>query len=294
MRDTPEDAIAADTIAAEQARQNLTTRNQWQLYASHRKEIEKLIAPEARGGRLCVLGAGNCNDLDLKWLVEAYREVHLVDLDPEALRGGIERQGVKREGGEIHCHAPVDLTGIAGDVAGWEKTVPRVEQIEAVTRRLVERPTYPWGLFDVVLSPCVLTQMIKPVRDALREKYPPSHRARVGIMAALRARHLRTIAGMLAPGGRGVVLVDLISSEKFADLARLRREELGGFMRKFIADGKHYSGLDPASMARAVETDGELAGRLRRPEFTEPWLWHIGLNKAFLVYGVSVRGRGED
>src|SRR4051794_17250180 len=32
-----------DSIAADQARQNITTRNQWQLYASHRAQIEKLI-----------------------------------------------------------------------------------------------------------------------------------------------------------------------------------------------------------------------------------------------------------
>ena len=77
----------ADPISADQARQNLTTRNQWQLYASHRGEIEKLIVPDSRGRRICVLGAGNCNDLDLKWLSEVYGEVHLVDLDRTALLG---------------------------------------------------------------------------------------------------------------------------------------------------------------------------------------------------------------
>src|SRR5438105_5063893 len=117
-------------ILTEQARQNRTTRNQWQLYGSHRREIEKLIVPESRGGRLCVLGAGNCNDLDLQWLIDAYREVHLVDLDPAALEGAIRRQKVplvacppvpktrvdKPPVAPILLHAPVDLTGVAAEI----------------------------------------------------------------------------------------------------------------------------------------------------------------------------------
>src|SRR6266481_2342634 len=102
----------ADLISAEQVRQNLTTRNQWQLYASHRAEIEKLIVPDSRGQRICVLGAGNCNDLDLKWLSEVYGEVHLVDLDRTALLEAVKRQDVDPLRGTIHIHAPIDLTGI--------------------------------------------------------------------------------------------------------------------------------------------------------------------------------------
>src|SRR5438132_14001730 len=86
--------IPPESISDEQARQNRTTRNQWHLYASHRLEIEKLIVPESRGQRLCVVGAGNCNDLDLRWLAGAYGEVHLVDIDPLALDGAVRRQRV--------------------------------------------------------------------------------------------------------------------------------------------------------------------------------------------------------
>src|SRR5881275_908124 len=98
---------SSSDVAAEQARQNRTTQSQWLLYASHRREIERLIVPESPGGHICVLGAGNCNDLDLKWLAQVYREVHLVDLDDVALRSAVERQGLG-DSSDIHCHAPVD------------------------------------------------------------------------------------------------------------------------------------------------------------------------------------------
>src|ERR1700710_1512069 len=134
----------ADPISADQVRQNLTTRNQWQLYASHRAEIEKLIVPESRGQRICVLGAGNCNDLDLKWLSEVYGEVHLVDLDRRALLEAVKRQGVEPLRGTILGHAPIDLTGIASQVADWQKAPPTLAQIDEATRILLQPPQFPW------------------------------------------------------------------------------------------------------------------------------------------------------
>ena len=286
-----------DAISAEQARQNLTTRNQWQLFASHRGEIEKLIVPESRGGQLCVLGAGNCNDLDLKWLVDVYSEVHLVDLDRDALIDAVQRQGLGKNSpeesstarGAIHIHAPFDLTGIAAQVADWQKSPPTLAEIEQAARVLLQPPKLPAGEYDLVLSPCVLTQMMNPVRDALRAKYPPSHPARVAMSTALRTRHLRTIAASLRPGGRGVLVIDLISPEKFAGLSRLPREELADFMRKFVADGRHYAGLDPGSLAAALQADPGLSKQVGPPQFVAPWLWHLGLRKTFLVYAATFR-----
>src|SRR5438552_2239549 len=72
-------------IQQKQSHLNRSTRGQWALYASHRQELEKLLVPDQPGGRICVLGAGNCNDLDLRWLTQVYREVQLVDIDPDAL-----------------------------------------------------------------------------------------------------------------------------------------------------------------------------------------------------------------
>src|SRR5437764_7439898 len=125
------DDLPTDALAAEQARQNQTTRNQWLLYASHRRQIERLIVPAEHGReRICILGAGNCNDLDLKWLAEAYAEVHLVDIDPAALDRAVKKQGVN--GDRVFFHAPVDLTGVADRARGWAgRTVTDAEVDQA-------------------------------------------------------------------------------------------------------------------------------------------------------------------
>ena len=68
------------SIVDKQSQLNRSTRGQWNLYASHRQELERLLVPARPGGRICVLGAGNLQvDLDLQWLTQVYREVHLVE-----------------------------------------------------------------------------------------------------------------------------------------------------------------------------------------------------------------------
>src|SRR6185295_19591792 len=75
---------------------NASSAAAWESYTSQRQRMTELFtgAGHSPAGRLCVLGAGNCNDLDLPALLGAYREVHLVDLDEEALNRGVARQGL--------------------------------------------------------------------------------------------------------------------------------------------------------------------------------------------------------
>src|SRR3712207_5062684 len=97
-------------ILATQAKYNRSTADSWQTYASHRAEIAALLEPldaAASGGRLCVLGAGNCNDLHLPTLLERFDELHLVDIDAAAIANAVKRQGVAGSSG-ILLHGDAD------------------------------------------------------------------------------------------------------------------------------------------------------------------------------------------
>jgi len=76
------------------ARRNAITRDNWTAYANHRRTVTGHLAVGRAPGcdRLCVLGAGNANDLELPILAVMCREVHLVDLDADALALGIARR----------------------------------------------------------------------------------------------------------------------------------------------------------------------------------------------------------
>jgi hypothetical protein len=268
------------SLGDDQSRMNRTTRGQWDWYARHRGEIEKLVRPEgeARGGRICVLGAGNCNDLDLRWLAEAYSEVRLVDIDRGALERAAGRQGVA---GKVVLESPVDLTGIDEVVASWKgRRVSEAEVSRAVELVNGQSSMVNGGGFDVVLSPCVLSQLLCGVRDVLGKDHP----GWPGLKAAIRARHLRTVVGMARAGGRGVVVVDLSSTSAIAGLDRAREEDWGDLMRVAVRDGKCFRGLEPGELREALGREG--VGEVR---VGGPWVWHLGWGKAFLCYGLVMR-----
>jgi hypothetical protein len=64
---------------AQQVQLNQGTADNWELFTSHRQQITNLILSnwEGAGGRLCVLGAGNCNDIDLTALTHRFTESHV-------------------------------------------------------------------------------------------------------------------------------------------------------------------------------------------------------------------------
>jgi hypothetical protein len=270
-------------LGDEQTRMNQSTRGQWDWYAAHRRAIERLIVPEGRGGRLCVLGAGNCNDLDLKWLTAAYAEVHLVDIDRGALERAVARQGVK-DAGAIRLHAPVDLTGIAGLTAAWRgRAVSGAEVAEAVRSAREDGSSLGGGEFDVVLSPCVLSQLLMGVRELLGKDHP----GWPGLKAAIIGRHLSTVSRSTRPGGRGVMVVDLASSRVVPGLGRAGEAEVPDVMRMCVRDRRCFHGLEPAELGRVFRQVG-----VTEAAVSPPWVWHLGFGKAFLCYGMTVRQGG--
>src|ERR1700733_9307107 len=72
-------------FADRQIQLNRATEKSADRFAPHRRRGTAL-ALRAEGGPAAVLGAGNGNDVDLPALASRFEQVHLVDLDGEALR----------------------------------------------------------------------------------------------------------------------------------------------------------------------------------------------------------------
>ena len=285
----PGDEHAGAGVAAAQATMNRSTAGQWGMYRSHREAIERLLAPKDAGERkrsLCVLGAGNCNDLDLKWLASVFAEVRLVDIDADAVRGALRRQGVEGSSA-VTVDAPVDLTGVGDLAPTWNARAPEDQEIARLIRQSDETPMPRLGRFDVVLSPCVLTQLLNPLRRSIRRSHPRFAEA----LGATRRRQLRLMSSLLSETGSAVVLIDLIASEVYEDLARVPEGELVAFMDKFIARGKSFVGLDPSAIRRAIDSDAVLRSAFEDVRMTRPWLWHLSLRRTFLVYAVELTRR---
>src|SRR6185295_8518282 len=101
---------------------NLTTVQHWDRFASHRTRVTALTL--ACGGEtVALLGAGNCNDVNLPVLAEQFRSIHLVDIDRDAVQRARARQPfeVLRS---LSLHAPVDLSGCLGQLARYRTREP--------------------------------------------------------------------------------------------------------------------------------------------------------------------------
>jgi hypothetical protein len=136
------------------------------------------------------------------------------------------------------------------------------------------------GGFDLVLTPCVLSQLWCGVRDLVGKDHPkwPALKMAIG------ARHMRTVVRSRAAGGRGVAIVDLTSTMSVAGLERARPEEAAGVMEMALGTGKYFKGLEPREMA-----EGFMRAGAKGVEVSAPWVWHLAWRKAFLCYGLTVR-----
>src|SRR5204862_2271999 len=106
-----------------QARVNANVGGDREAFAGHRARVMALIETVARGGSLCVLGAGNGSDLDVPALAKVFDEVHLVDLDGQALGRCVAALPAKVRG-SVTAHAEVDLTGFLDRLDDWGDSFP--------------------------------------------------------------------------------------------------------------------------------------------------------------------------
>ena len=94
---------------------------------------------------------------------------------------------------------------------------------------------------------------------------------------------------LLARGGTGLLICDLVSSDSRDDLARVPEHELGGLVRKLADDRNFFSGLYPDAMLATLQNEPRLAGLSTDIRLLSPWLWRLGPLRTFLVYAIRLR-----
>jgi hypothetical protein len=277
-------------IAGEQKRQNDQSRGRWDLYAPHRSRVTRLLTdaapPEAEPhGRLCVLGAGNSNDLDLRTLLQAYAQVHLVDLDAIALQSGVDSQGCGQTD-RIRLYGNVDLTFIADRLAlGTPQQPPSDGELEFCARTLAAHP--PLDIpspFDTVASVCLLTQLMQCVGLSLGEHHPRF----VETIMRLRAQHLGLLLELLRPGGTAVLVLDFVSSKTCPELPQIPESRLFDKAIELIQRRNFFTGVNPFVIRHLFESDPSLAPAVQSVQMTAPWLWDFG-PRVYLVCAILVR-----
>src|SRR5260370_39162212 len=227
-------------VAGRQIISTRQPRGAWDRYSSHRGKILELVrnASAGRGGRLCVLGAGNCNDLDLSSLAQQFSKIHLLDLDREALEGGVARQSFS-QAGRVVLDALCDLKEASIDELG--------------------------GYYDVVLSSGLLTQMFQTIEDRRLDE-----NTELEVVLALRTHHLRLLFDLVAPGGAFVLSTDVVSTATAPELRNCPEALLSGRLAKLIEARNFVTGAHPSAIWKELTEQPEFADQCARIDSHHP------------------------
>jgi hypothetical protein len=292
VRETPGNFVEfsqVNRVKDEHLQRNLSTRDCWDGYAHHRSVVTELLVRSSRSddGALCVLGAGNCNDLDLQKLLHTFSEIHLVDLDDEAISEGVNRQ-LPGEQPQLHQHGHCDITGVTHLLANWSAdSVPTNDELDACLAELAQVPQL--GLpsnFDVVASVCVLTQLFDSVVGTLGESHPRF----VEFITAIRTQHLQLMLNLLRPGGTGVLITDIVASTTLPQLLTIPDADLLPTISRAINERNFFTGTNPAILESLFRTHPAIAPQVTRIRHSPPWRWQL-LNKVHAVYAIEVTRR---
>jgi hypothetical protein len=261
------------------AESNRQARDAWDRWAAHRVRVmgvlERLRGP---GGSLCILGPGTLNDVDVGRLSGWFAEVHLVDLDVDAVRRAIDRH----DGGDgIRLHPRTDLTGVLGRLENGDAE-GALDRLATHCAAVAGEP------FDATISTGLLTQMLQSVVDAgLAE----ADAMRVAV--ALRDKHLRDLVRLTRPGGAFALVSDVVASTTAPRVADARDAELEPLMAELVAAGNFFTAANPYRIVALLEEDERLREEVTAVRLLDPWRWPVTPDRVHLVYAIAGRRRGR-
>ncbi len=195
---------------------NRETAENWGSFQPHRQRVTDLITRLApgdgsRAGQLAILGAGNCNDLALDQIAARFDR-----RAPGGHRSRGDRTGRARQPAQVaerlQLHAPVDLGGGLGEVGKFRRRTATPTELGALpgaaTRAALAAVP---ERFEAVASTCILSQLVHGCQQLLG----PDHAQIQEIACAVVVAHMRVVAQLLAPGGSGLLVTDMVSSDTY-------------------------------------------------------------------------------
>ncbi|HYQ26017.1 MAG TPA: hypothetical protein VER04_02325 [Polyangiaceae bacterium] len=259
----------------------------FEAFQGHRAELTQLILGSAAAGpeTLCVLGAGNAYDLELEALLDRFAHVHLADIDADAVARARQR-APEAARSRLLTHAPLELSGMFHELERWGRLQVTPQELAMAPATGAKRVAGALpGPFDVVVSSCLLTQLQLSLLRVIGDQHPLF----VVLRELLSLTHLRTLAALTRPGGRALLVTDLCEAAAFP--AGLPREpsDLTGLMNELVASGHVVHSSHPGVLERTLTSDPPLSRAFGRPTPSEPWLWHNGPERLFLVYGLTLQ-----
>jgi len=270
-----------DRLAAIIRESNRQGRDASTRFTGHRDRVTGILKSLAASSSLCILGAGNLNDVCLDPLLRVYTEIHLVDLDVDAVRAALARRGLAHSEA-IQVHGPIDLSGILD-------RLPTGDHDEDAAGPLLDllahhRCVIPGRPFGVTLSAGMLTQLLQSVVDASL-----APRDVVPLCLALRDKHLADLVHLTRPGGTLVLVTDVVSTTTAPQLLEATATELEGQLAELVASRNFFTGTNPYRIIALLEEDDHFRDLVVDVRLLDPWLWRVTPDREHLTCAILAR-----
>jgi hypothetical protein len=234
-------------------------------------DILRSVSPN-RKSTLSVWGAGRTTDLELISLLRHYGKIELVELNASLTRRAMVQRGFD-EHSNVTVAPATDLAGLEGH---WESFMEKPD--EAKLDAIIESTrstSLDLGRYDVVVSTCLLSQVLRKVSDCLAASGLPE--ATVSdylprIVRAIREKHLDLMLEHTLPGGAAVLVTDLTSSEALPEMLKEGADLQQLFATKVI-QGNHFHGMNPQLILESARQE-PVSAKLKSVQVTSPWVWN--------------------
>ena len=143
--------------------------------------------------------------------------------------------------------------------------------------------------FSSVASICLLSQLLDMYMRAVDEH----HTGFLPGALSLREAHFALLLDLLAPGGNGMLITDIVASTTVPELKNITQKELPSLLQKLLDTSNFFTGTNPLAIRTRLSSHPDIVPS--SVEILEPWLWKIGPeetnSKVFLVYAIGFRRR---
>lgn len=268
---------------------NFDTRNNYDYYSFHRNKCTNLILEQGKNGKILIMGAGNCNDVDLVRLTQTFIEVHLVDLDLPALEYGVSAQ--LGSSNNLYLHA-ADVSQVADklDKLTKEPFTSRAKRIHEIIKTN-SFPSIPQlkGIFDIVVSQCMVSQLVYPISNIMTCERKQSN---INIFAALARElvvsHLKEMAAYLLYDGIGIVITDTVQNEGDKPLENYSIFEILKEVHFSKSSPKYGHNIFGTNIFRTFDENKKELGtiidlKVKNALDTPFWIWNMSKSKQYIV-----------
>lgn len=287
-------------------------RDRWERWSSHRERVQQEIRRLLRGREtekvdsILVLGAGRCEDLDIKALLELCRELTLADYDGDTVKRALDRLELTEEQRKaIKIAGGLDFTGLytAENRQTINSMVKSQRDGETLKRDILElgrRAESPliqslgFGKYDLVVAGALHSQLIIPYTRLGETQEEKARLMSFGgeLAEVLGTAMNETILGLVKQGGIVFAYFDVLElSERlgnlqFAGITELilgEEESQEHMIKELICRFGGVAGGRSSfeNLKERLVQRGEKASRGR-------WIWEYRQDKKYLIESLGI------